>query len=306
MTTHKPAYLKLAASGELRKRIATAYRRLAKCDLCPRQCGTDRYHYKTGFCCAGLLPEISSHNAHFGEEPPISGDRGSGTIFFTHCNMRCCFCQNYPISQLGHGQEITIEQLAGLMLDLQKKKCHNINLVTGSIYVPQILAALEAACQKGFRLPLVYNCSGYESLETLALLDGIIDIYLPDAKYSDDLKAEQYSQAPRYWQVNQVALKEMHRQVGDLMLDDKDLAVRGLIIRHLVLPQNIAGSIQVLEFIARNISPHTYISVMAQFHPAHKAGDFPELSRRLTQEEYDLVTGKLQELGLTNGWVQEL
>lgn len=304
-----PSYLKLQQNGILRQRVELAYHRLNLCNLCPRKCGSNRSSTSevgNGFCRTGSLLKISSYNAHFGEEPPISGKNGSGTIFFTHCNLRCVFCQNYPISQLGHGQTINIEQLADTMLELQRKKCHNINLVSPSIYIPQILAALEKATELGFTLPLVYNCSGYESVETLKLLDGIIDIYLPDAKYSDNAMAIKYSQAPRYVEVNHAALVEMHRQVGVLKTDKNGIAIKGLVIRHLVLPNNIAGSLKTLEFIATKISPDTFLSIMAQYHPAHKACGLAELSRRITQEEYELVINKLRRLNLNNGWVQEL
>lgn len=301
-----PAYLGLHRNGILHQRITQAYQQLKNCAFCPRSCQIDRFHNNKGFCHAGLLPEISSFNAHFGEEPPISGVHGSGTIFFTHCNLHCVFCQNYPISQLGNGTAVSIEELTRIMLFLQSKKCHNVNLVTGTIYVPQILVALEKAIEKGFCLPLVYNCGGYESLETLRLLDGIIDIYLPDAKYSDKALAEKYSQAPNYWEICQAALLEMHRQVGDLQLDEEGIAVKGLLIRHLVLPKNIAGSLPILEFIATRISPQTQLSIMSQYSPRHLACDIPELNRPVTKEEYKVVLDKLAELNLNHGWIQEI
>ena len=300
-----PSYLKLYQDGILAERVKQAYRQLANCDLCPRLCHVDRQHDEQGFCHAGLSPEISSFNAHFGEEPAISGSAGSGTIFFTHCNLRCVFCQNYPISHFGNGTTISVDELTRIMLFLQSKKCHNVNLVTGTIYVPQILAALEKAIAQGFHLPLVYNCGGYESLETLRLLDGIIDIYLPDAKYSDNAMAKKYSQAPHYAEINQAALLEMYRQVGDLILDDEGIACRGLIIRHLVLPGNIAGSIPLLEFIAGKISNQTYLSIMSQYTPRHLACGIPELNRKITKEEYTVVLEKLKLLSLNNGWIQE-
>lgn len=305
MPTFTPSYLKLHRHGILRQRIIQAYQQLKNCALCPRSCQIDRFHNNNGFCHAGLLPEISSFNAHFGEEPPISGSRGSGTIFFTHCNLHCVFCQNYPISQLGNGTAVTIEELTRIMLLLQSKKCHNINLVTGTIYVPQILAALEQAIQKGFCLPLVYNCGGYESLDTLRLLDGIIDIYLPDAKYSDKAMADKYSQAPNYWEICQAALLEMHRQVGELQFNEQGLAVKGLLIRHLVLPENIAGSLPLLEFIATCISPQTHLSIMSQYSPRHLACGIAELNRQISKKEYDTVLNKLKQLNLNNGWIQE-
>jgi putative pyruvate formate lyase activating enzyme len=301
-----PSYLKLHDNGLLSERIKLAYQRLESCTICPRSCQTNRRQNSNGFCHAGLTPEISSFNAHFGEEPPISGTTGSGTIFFTHCNLRCSFCQNYPISQFGNGTAVSVEEISRIMLLLQNKKCHNVNLVTGTIYVPQILAALEKAIEQGFHLPLVYNCGGYESLETLRLLDGIIDIYLPDAKYSDNAMAEKYSQAPRYWEINQAALLEMYRQVGDLQLDAVGIAGKGLLIRHLVLPGNIAGSLPLLEFIANKISNQTYLSIMSQYTPRHLACGIPELNRQVTKKEYDLVLDKLKHLNLNNGWIQDL
>ncbi len=306
MKKHQPAYLKSHSDGTLAKKLAAANARLQHCDLCPRRCLVNRQAGEKGFCGAGADLKISSYNAHFGEEPPISGTHGSGTIFFTGCNLRCVFCQNYPISQLGHGQPFTVRELADIMLELKKRKCHNLNLVTGAIYLPQILSALELAIKEGFDLPLVYNCSGYESLDALELLDGIVDIYLPDAKYNDPRMSKKYSQSADYPEINKLALKEMYRQVGDLILDEEGLAVRGLIIRHLVLPENIAGSEQVLEFIAKEISAQTFLSLMAQYHPAHLASNFPELSRRLTKPEYERVVDKLHELELDNGWCQEL
>ncbi len=301
-----PSYLKLQRNGILSERVKQAYRQLANCGLCPRDCHVNRQQDAHGFCQAGLSPEVSSFNAHFGEEPPLSGSTGSGTIFFTHCNLRCDFCQNYPISQLGNGTAISVEELARIMLFLQSKKCHNISLVTGTIYIPQILAALEKAIGQGFQLPLVYNCGGYENLATLKLLDGIIDIYLPDAKYSDNIMAEKYSQAPHYWEINQAALLEMHRQVGDLQLDAEGIARKGLLIRHLVLPGNIAGSSKILEFIASKINTQTYLSIMSQYTPRHLACGIPELNRQVTREEYELVLGKLKQLNLNNGWIQEI
>ncbi|MDD5755765.1 MAG: radical SAM protein [bacterium] len=301
-----PSYLKLQRNGILSERVKQAYRQLSNCNLCPRGCGINRQQEAHGFCQAGLSPEIASYNAHFGEEPSLSGTAGSGTIFFTHCNLGCAFCQNYPISQFGNGTAISVDELARIMLFLQSKKCHNVNLVTGTIYVPQILASLEKAIDQGFHLPLVYNCGGYESLATLKLLDGIIDIYLPDAKYSDNALAEKYSQAPNYWEINQAALLEMHRQVGDLQLDTEGIASQGLLIRHLVLPGNISGSLKILEFIASKISNQTYLSIMSQYTPRHLACGIPELNRKVTREEYGTVIDKLKQLNLHNGWVQEI
>ncbi|PKM92981.1 MAG: radical SAM protein [Elusimicrobia bacterium HGW-Elusimicrobia-4] len=278
---------------------------LSKCAVCPRNCNVNRLKNELGFCKIGRNPKISSCNLHFGEEPPISGINGSGTIFFTGCNLRCVFCQNYPISQLYHGNEITVEKLAEIMMTLQNQNANNINLVTPTHVVPQIIEAVLLAKNKGSNIPIVYNSGGYEKVETLKLLNGIIDIYMPDAKYSDDRTAEKYSDAKNYWKVNKLTLKEMHKQVGNLQIKN-GVATKGLLIRHLVLPNNIASSKKVFEFIAKEISPKTYISIMAQYHPANKTDEFPELQRKITDEEYSQVLNWADEFGLINGWRQEL
>jgi len=278
---------------------------LEKCSVCPRNCNVNRLKNEIGFCKIGRNPKISAYNLHFGEEPPISGIRGSGTIFFTGCNLRCVFCQNYPISQRCHGNEITVEKLADIMMALQNQNAHNINLVTPTHVVPQIIEVILLAKNKGLKIPIVYNSGGYEKVETLKLLKGIIDIYMPDAKYSDDKMAEKYSDAKNYWKINKLALKEMHRQVGDLKLKN-EIATKGLLIRHLVLPDNIAGSKKGFEFIAKEISPRTHISIMAQYHPANRTDDFPELQRKITDKEYQQVLNWADEFRLTYGWRQEL
>lgn len=297
-------YVELYERGILKKRKEELYKLLEKCHLCPRKCLVNRLQDEKGFCGAGKRTAISSYNLHFGEEPPISGYRGSGTIFFTHCNLRCCFCQNYPISQLGNGQEVEISQLATMMVKLQKLGAHNINFVTPTHFVPQIVEALELAVGEGLNIPLVYNSGGYDSVETFKLLDGIVDIYMPDAKYSNSQSAQTYSRAADYFEVNKKALLEMHRQVGDLKMDKEGIAKQGLLIRHLVMPEDIVGSRGVLEFIAKNISQNTYMSIMAQYHPAHLAFEFPELSRRISKTEYDAVLKMADELGLERGWRQ--
>lgn len=278
---------------------------LENCTVCPRNCKTNRLKNELGFCNVGKNPKISSYNLHFGEEPPISGRSGSGTIFFTGCNLKCVFCQNYPISQLHHGNEISIEKLAEIMLLLQKQNAHNINFVTPAHVVPQIIEAAVMAKKKGLKIPLVYNSGGYEKTETLKLLDGIIDIYMPDAKYSDNRMAKKYSNAPDYWEYNKQALKEMHGQVGDLRTKN-GIAVKGLLVRHLVLPDNIAGSKKVFEFISKEISKKTYMSIMAQYHPANHADDFDKLNRKITNDEYNTVLKFADDYGLTLGWRQEL
>ena len=306
VTAGKPSYLQLHACGELQRRIERAYEILHHCTLCPRECQVDRLADERGYCRAGAEPVVASWNAHPWEEPPISGTRGSGTIFFTYCTGRCLFCQNYPISQLGVGQQVTVEHLAGMMLELQARGCHNINLVTPTHFVPQILAALPAAIEGGFHLPLVYNTSGYDALETVRLLDGVVDIYLPDAKYADNATARRLSGFRGYVQANRAALREMHRQVGDeLQLDEQGLAVRGLIIRHMVLPEGLAGTEQVLAWIARELSPSVYISLMAQYFPAHQAVGDPVLGRKITHEEYLQALTAFDELQLERGWRQE-
>lgn len=286
-------------------RINKLYAMTNPCHLCPHKCGVDRSSSQYGKCRTGRDISVSSYNLHYGEEPPISGYSGSGTIFFTNCNLSCVFCQNYPISQLGNGNKVSIKELAGIMIELQQKKAHNINFVTPSHVVPAIVEAVYEAKNLGLNIPLVYNCGGYESIETLAMLDGIIDIYMPDAKYSDPALAKTYSGASNYWEVNKAALAEMHRQVGNLCISSDGIASRGLLIRHLVLPNDISGSREVLDFIAKEISKDTYISMMSQYHPANHSGQMPELSRKITHKEYREVIKFAKMLGLDNGWQQE-
>jgi putative pyruvate formate lyase activating enzyme len=301
-----PSYLRLHASGELAQRVERAYRMLECCKLCPRDCGVDRLAGETGYCRAGIEPVVASWNSHFWEEPPISGTRGSGTIFFTHCTARCRFCQNYPISQLGVGQQVSVQRLGEMMLELQSRGCHNINLVTPTHWTSQILAALPAAIESGLRIPLVYNCSGYEGVQALQLLDGVVDVYLPDSKYADNAVARRLSGFRGYVEANQAALREMYRQVGpELTLDPDGLAARGLIIRHMVLPQQLAGTWQVLAWIAHELSPLIHISLMAQYFPAHQAVGDPVLGRKITQEEYLEALAAFDDLGLERGWRQE-
>ena len=298
-------YLALYHSGELLKRVREGYARLRRCDLCPHDCGVDRIAGETGVCRAGFRPRIASANVHRGEEPPISGSRGSGTIFLTGCSLQCRFCQNYPISQLDNGEELTPLALAGRMLRLQGQKAHNINFVTPTHFLPQILAALWLAVGRGFNLPLVWNSSGYEKVDALELLDGVVDVYLPDMKYHDDEKARTFSSAPRYRETNRAAVREMLRQVGHLDLDVDGIATRGLVIRHLVLPHGADGAAEILPWIAANLGHETHISLMRQYFPAHRAMELPELSRRVTDKEYDSAVAALEDAGLENGWVQE-
>ena len=301
-----PTYLSLWASGELRQRVRKARGLLRACRLCPRRCGVNRIEGQKGFCRAGFFLQVSSYNVHHGEEPVISGVCGSGTIFLTHCNLRCVFCQNYPISQLGVGREKSIEEVGGMMLDLQARGCHNVNWVTPTHFVPQMMAALEWAVERGFRLPLVYNTNGYDSVETLELLDGIVDVYLPDMKYGDEGTARTYSQAPDYPVMNGKAIREMHRQVGGKECTENGLLQRGMIIRHLILPHRLAGTDRLARFIAENLSGSCPVSLMTQFFPAYRAKEFPELDRRITPEEFEEAMGMLDRYGLETGWVQEM
>jgi len=259
---------------------------LEECCVCPRRCGVNRLAGESGKCHITNEVMVSSYGPHFGEEAPLVGGHGSGTIFFTYCNLRCIFCQNYTISQLGEGTVVRREGLAKMMLDLQAKGCNNINLVSPTHVVPHILDALELAASMGLHLPLVYNSGGYDSLEALKLLDGIVDIYMPDMKYSDDDIAEQLSGIKNYSEVNKAAVKEMHRQVGDLEIDERGIAKWGLLIRHLVLPYGFAGTREVVRFLAREVSANTYLNVMAQYHPCYKAFDMPKLSRSISQQEF--------------------
>jgi putative pyruvate formate lyase activating enzyme len=299
-----PSYLNLS-ENEFQKRINQAYKYLESCRLCPHSCKVNRITGQKGFCRSTAELKISSFNAHFGEEPPISGDYGSGTIFFTNCTLRCIYCQNYPISQLGNGNSISVSDLSRIMLTLQKQRCHNINLVTPTHFVPQILKAVAQSRTSGLKIPLVYNTSGYESPETLKLLDGIIDIYLPDAKYTEDSIAEKYSKAENYSRANKDTLREMFRQVGNLQVSKSGVALSGIIIRHLVLPQNLSGTDKILKWIAENISPKTYISLMAQYFPAFQASEHPVLSRRISKDEYKRARKYFDSSGLVNGWFQQ-
>ena len=298
-------YIDLYNSGELFLRVKNAYLRLASCDLCPHNCGVNRLKDERGICGAGLKPKIASASVHTGEEPPISGSRGSGTIFFTGCSLKCRFCQNFPISQLLNGEMITTTALAERMLRLQKQGVHNINLVTPTHFLPQILAALWLAIPRGFHLPIVWNSSGYEKVDAVRFLDGIVAVYLPDMKYADDETSFRFSSAPGYREINRSAVMEMFLQVGHLQLDKDDLAVRGLIIRHLVLPKRLAGTRQTLAWIAANLGTETNISLMRQYFPAYLALETADIDRKITEEEYDDAAELLEEFDLENGWVQD-
>lgn len=298
MSAFEPAYRRLAASGELARRVEDASRRLACCDLCPRRCGINRLEDQAGACRVGRHARVSSYGAHPGEERVLSGWNGSGTIFFAGCNLGCVFCQNAEISQSTAGGEVSAQTLAEIMLALQDSGCHNINLVSPTHVVPQILAALLIAAQSGLRLPLVYNSGGYDALETLALLDGVIDIYMPDMKYASEPVALKYSGVPAYPAVNRAAVRAMQRQVGDLQIDRRGLAVRGLLVRHLVLPGGLAGTPEILRFLAEEISLQVYLNLMDQYRPAYLAAGFPEINRRITRAEYQQALVAAQALGL--------
>jgi putative pyruvate formate lyase activating enzyme len=286
-------------------RIGKARALLENCILCPRRCKVNRLAGKKGFCKLGADLVVSTISVHHGEEPPISGTRGSGTIFFTSCNLLCIFCQNAPISHLGEGKVTSPQALADGMLSLQDRGVHNINLVTPTHLMPQIMEALHIAFGKGLKIPIVYNTGGYDSLELLALLDGIIDIYMPDMKYSDNSAAKMLSNVSDYVERNREAVLEMHRQVGDFIIDDDGIGAKGLLIRHLVLPNGLAGTRETMQFIARNISRNTYISLMSQYFPDYRACDYPQVNRRITAKEYAEARAAMEEAGLFNGWIQE-
>ncbi len=271
---------------------------LEECHLCPRQCGANRLDGESGECHVTNQAIVSSYGPHFGEEAPLVGRFGSGTIFFTYCNLRCAFCQNYTISQLGEGNMVDQDQLAEMMLSLQVKGCHNINLVSPTHVVPFILEALELAASNGLYLPLVYNTGGYDSTETLELLDGIVDVYMPDMKYAEEKTAEHLSGIKDYPLVNRAAVSEMHRQVGDLQMDEMGVAQRGLLVRHVVLPNHLSGTREVVQYLAGEISRDTYLNVMAQYHPCYKANDIPQLKRPVSREEFSEAIDMAHQAGL--------
>lgn len=297
-----PLYLKLSDAEFLEKKQAL-YNILLECRLCPRKCKVNRIEGERGYCKAPKELVVSSVGPHFGEEPELVGMGGSGTIFFTHCSLRCIFCQNYEISHLGYGNCLTEDELALKMLFLQKIGCHNINLVTPTHYVPQIVSAIYLASKKGLSLPIVYNSSGYERVEVLRILSGIIDIYMPDMKYSAEACAKECSNSPDYFDISKEAIKEMHSQVGDLVVKD-GIAKRGLIIRHLVLPNNEAGTHNVLEFVA-GLSKNTYINIMDQYRPLYQAHKFPKIARRIKWDEYQASIKKAITLGLSRGFMEK-
>ncbi len=296
----EPAYLRLLASGELDERVRIASRHLESCDLCARQCRVDRTDSTRGAACrTGDRARVHAAFAHLGEEAPLVGSAGSGTIFFSWCNLRCVYCQNSEIAWDGEGRDVDPEELARMMLSLQRMRCHNVNLVSPSHVVAQVLAALAIAARQGLRLPLVYNTGGYDSSEALALLDGVVDLYMPDVKYADSDVAHRFSHVRDYVTVNRAAVREMHRQVGDLVVDPNGVARRGLLVRHLVLPNGLAGTEEVLRFIAEEISPNTYVNLMDQYRPCFRACEHEQLARRPTAAELRDARDAARRVGLT-------
>jgi putative pyruvate formate lyase activating enzyme len=297
-----PAYIALHRSGELRDRVDRLLEMMDPCILCPRGCRVRRLEGAAGYCGGGSDLKVSSAFPHFGEEAPLSGIHGSGTVFFAHCNLLCMFCQNYDISHFGEGSAAGSRTLAGTMMSLQKRGCHNINLVTPTHYVPHIVDALDRAAEMGLSIPIVYNCGGYESREVLELLDGVIDIYMPDAKFSDSHIADTLCHAADYPAVLKIALKEMHRQVGPLVIDERGIAQKGLLIRHLVLPGGIAGTEEIVTFVARFLSTDSYVNIMGQYHPCFNAVDDPVLRRRISVEELGEAVEMARSAGLSRGF----
>ncbi|HOS96074.1 MAG TPA: radical SAM protein [Deltaproteobacteria bacterium] len=293
-----PSYARLHEQGLLSDRAATALEQLRECRLCPRACGVDRTRGGSGFCRTGRHAKAASFGAHFGEEAPLVGSHGSGTIFFSSCNLLCTFCQNSDISHGAEGVEVGPREIAGMMLDLAGRGCHNINFVTPSHVVPQILEALVIAADAGLDLPLVYNTGGYDAVETLRLLEGVFDIYMPDFKFWDPEPAQAFCRAPDYRDAACNAILEMHRQVGDLVMDDRGIARSGLLVRHLVMPGGLAGTQDVMRFLAEQVSRHTYVNVMDQYHPCHRAGKDPRIDRRITAVEYEDALDAARRAGI--------
>lgn len=295
------SYLQLFQQNKLAIIKDSLVRMLKKCSLCPHHCGVNRIDGELGFCRTGRLARVSSYALHFGEEPELVGTKGSGTIFFAYCNLGCVYCQNYELSHVGEGIDVSAEKLAQMMLHLQEQGAHNINFVTPTHVIPQIIEALEIAVKQGLTLPLVYNCGGYESVETLKIISGIFDVYMPDIKYSDNQNALKYSGVSDYWEVVKSAVKEMQRYVGDLVIEN-GIAQKGMLIRHLVLPHCLAGSFTILDFIAQEISSHAYINIMDQYYPCWRAHEYKELSCRITVQEYQEVIFYAGKIGLHRGF----
>jgi putative pyruvate formate lyase activating enzyme len=312
LNTIRASYLRLLESGELRNRVAALEALLERCTVCPLDCGNNRLQDQLARCYSGRLPIVSSYTAHFGEEPPLTGTRGAGNIFFGNCNLRCVYCQNYQISQVHKEQiknEVTHERLAEMMLELQARGCHNINFVSPTHFAPQMARAILIAAERGLRLPIVYNTNAYDSVQVLRLLDGVIDVYLPDLKYAEDEAGYLYSKVPSYRTFSRAALSEMYRQMGDAPVYDEDgLLKRGLVIRLLVLPNDIGGLRESLQWIREELSPRVAVSLMAQYYPTNVAGTNPRytlLSRRITESEWLRAADALAEFGMEEGWMQE-
>lgn len=304
-----PSYIDLYKTGKLKKRAEQALQILSSCDCCPHNCKINRVMGEFGICASGYLPIVSSYTAHHGEEPVLSGKFGAGNIFFGNCNLKCIYCQNFEISQnykVERHHEVSYERLADIMIELQRKGCHNIGLVSPTHFSASILKSIYLAAQQGLTLPIIYNTNGYDSIDMLKLYDGVIDIYLPDFKYGDDDSAKKYSNAENYFEHSKAAIKEMFRQVGDELIYDGDVVVRGLIIRHLVLPNGIAESEKVFKFIAEELSPKVHISLMSQYYPTNKAYKEILLDRKLRVSEYEKAIELMDKYGLTNGWIQEI
>jgi putative pyruvate formate lyase activating enzyme len=307
----QPSYLRLLPSGELKHRVEALEVLLERCTVCPLDCGNDRLKDELARCYSGRLPIVSSYTAHFGEEPPLTGTRGAGNIFFGNCNLRCVYCQNYQISQAHKEQiknQVAHERLAEMMLELQARGCHNINFVSPTHFAPQMARAIFIAAEKGLRLPIVYNTNAYDSVEVLQLLDGIVDVYLPDLKYAEDEAGYLYSKVPRYRQISRVAIAEMFRQMGDGLVYEDGLLKRGLVIRLLVLPNELGGLRESLQWIREELSPRVAVSLMAQYYPTNVAGTnqrYTLLSRRITESEWLRATAALEEFGIEEGWIQE-
>ncbi len=304
-----PSYIDLYKSGEFKNRIATAEEVLKECVSCPRKCKVDRSAGQKGLCSSSQLPIVSSYLPHFGEEPVLSGTKGAGNIFFGNCNLKCVYCQNYDISQnpqIENGHEVQLERLAQIMIELQLKGCHNIGLVSPTHFSLQILKAIYLAVEMGLHIPIIYNSNGYDSVEVLQLFDGIIDIYLPDLKYGCNEYGESYSGVPNYFDYAKEALKEMYKQVGAKLEYENDVLSKGMIIRHLILPNGLAETENVFKFIAEELNPQIHISLMSQYYPANKAYEAPLLSRTISISEYNRAIELMGKYGLINGWQQDL
>jgi len=304
-----PPYIELLHNGELYKRAEKAYANLASCTICPRDCKVDRINDEYGICTSGHLPIVSSYTPHFGEEPVLSGTNGAGNIFFGNCNLKCIYCQNFEISQnpkIEKQKEVSHNRLAEIMIELQNKSCHNVGLVSPTHFSATILKSIYLAAQKGLTLPIIYNTNGYDSVEMLKLYDGVVDIYLPDFKYGNSEYAKTYSLVDNYFEKTKEAIKEMYRQVGDELVYDGDVVVRGLIIRHLILPNDLSDTEKVFKFIAEELNPKVHISLMSQYYPTNKAYKDILINRALRNSEYNKALQLLEKYGLHNGWIQEM